>query len=105
MNQDAKTRSQRAVRQLLESWQRSGVTYLRQIEPLPELPAETTSPVEAPQEKPVQTVAPTTPLPRQSIVPPPQPTETSEEPTLESEQDKIKKKQYDRTKKKKKNKI
>ncbi|HCO27486.1 uracil-DNA glycosylase [Gimesia maris] len=86
MNQDAKTRSQRAVRQLLESWQRSGVTYLRQMEPLPELPAETTSLVEAPREKPVQTVAPTTPLPRQSIVPPPQPTETSEEPTLESEQ-------------------
>ncbi|QDT91974.1 uracil-DNA glycosylase family protein [Gimesia algae] len=86
MNQDAKIRSQRAVRQLLESWQRSGVTHLRQMEPVPQMSADATSSVEAPQEIPMQTVAPTVPLPPQPIVPSPQTSKTPEEPTVESDQ-------------------
>ncbi|WP_298862875.1 uracil-DNA glycosylase, partial [uncultured Gimesia sp.] len=37
MNQNAINRSQRAARQLLESWQRSGITHLKRVVPGPEL--------------------------------------------------------------------
>lgn len=37
MNQNANNRSQRAARQLLESWQRSGITHLKRVIPDPKL--------------------------------------------------------------------
>ena len=37
MNQNANNRSQRATRQLLESWQRSGITHLKHVNPDPNL--------------------------------------------------------------------
>ncbi|MCH9652361.1 MAG: uracil-DNA glycosylase [Planctomycetes bacterium] len=76
MNQNANNRSQRAARQLLESWQRSGITHLKRVvpdpklvtqdEPEPETPSERTI---LPVSRDVQTVAKPEILTQQTVVP------------------------------------
>lgn len=88
MNQDAKTRSQRAVRQLLESWQRSGVTCVRKLDPADLETMVAASVVEPVPEIPVQAVEPATatPIPQPLNVPQPQVSAMTEEPAQESDQ-------------------
>ena len=46
MNENADRRSQRAARQLIESWQRAGVTHLKRVVPVPQSPVEETPAVQ-----------------------------------------------------------
>lgn len=48
MSEDANRRSQRAVRQFMESWQRAGLTHLKHVEPVAQPAEAKTSPVQRP---------------------------------------------------------
>lgn len=71
MNESADRRSQRAARQLIESWQRAGVTHLKRMAPVPQPPVE-----EAPA---IQLAAPVVSQP-----PEPSPVQRETQPVLEA---------------------
>ncbi|WP_339729289.1 uracil-DNA glycosylase [uncultured Gimesia sp.] len=72
MEDNANRRSQRAARQLIESWQRAGVTHLKRVVPV-DLPPAEAAPV-------IQTPAPVDPVP-----PAPSPVRVETQPAVNAE--------------------